>query len=177
MRGAGPNAIVATMRAWCVLAAVLSSADAFATLLIDLSLDDLVDRSERVVVGRIASKTTIIVGGRPMTETRVLVEETLSGPREPEIMVTQIGGVSGGIESEVVGDARLALGARMLLFTFVHADGRRYLIGMSQGAFVVEGDRASQRIDVPVVRAGRVHPGGPRSRSLAEVRAAIARRR
>jgi hypothetical protein len=76
------------------------------------------------------------------THTTVRVEEDLSRPLTRPlntsrlIIVRQLGGATGGIQSVLVGNARLELGEEVVLFA--RTDGVfHYLVGMAQGKYSV----------------------------------------
>lgn len=166
---------IARVRWFAAVLLFIWAGDASATILADWDLAEIIRRSDSIIIGRVAKRRTLVVEGRPMTESAVFVEETLLGEASETLVVSQLGGVVGRQASEVVGDARLRTGERVLLFTFRHPDGRRYLVGMALGAYVVRGDRLEQRVDVPLLREdGRLSPPpGRTARSLPEVRALI----
>jgi hypothetical protein len=129
-----------------------------------------------------------------MTETTVAVDELLLGDAAGDVMISQLGGVDGRVISEVVGDARLHVGQRVLLATYRHSDGRRYLVGMSLGAYEIVGSSAGpiftgpvetsnvqlvQSIDASMIdRTGKISAApGQRSVSVEVMRAAIVRER
>lgn len=147
-----------------------------ATVLADWDLNDLATRADRVVIGVIGEQRSVRVDGRLMTETLIRVERTLHGQHRPTVVVTQLGGREGDRVSEVIGTAELIAGERMLLFTYGHADGRRYLVGMALGAFFVrDGGALSRRVNVPLLtRQGATRPPpGLQRLGLKDVEAAL----
>lgn len=141
------------------------------TVLADWDVPELVARADQIVIGTIGDQRTVSVEGGPFTETTIQIEETLLGDRaQRTLVVSQIGGTINGRRTSIDGDARLVRGRRMLLFTYRHADGRTYLVGMALGAFVVDGDRLAQTIEVDQVSS----PPSSRTRSLRELRKLIA---
>ena len=146
----------------------LAPAAAFATVLADWDLPELLARADRVAIGTIGEKRTVLVEQAPMTETAVRVEETLFGAPVRALSISQLGGVIGGKRTWVDGDAELVRGAKMVLFTYEHRDGRTYLVGMSLGAFLISGDVLSQPASTSTPT---------RTRSLAKLRALIGARR
>jgi len=100
---------------------------------------------------------------RVYTHTRVAVLETLAGttPRGGVIEVRQIGGLLDGVESRVVGTAKLGMGTEVILFT--RTDGaHHYLMGMAQGAYAV--DRSTPRAPTLLRETGDLRialPFGP----------------
>lgn len=168
---------IAPVRWLAALLLVIWSGEASATILADWDLEEVIRRADSIVIGRVRARRTVVVDRRPLTETSVEVEETLLGAPVKTLVVSQLGGVVRGQASEVVGDARLRVGDRLLLFTFRHQDGRRHLVGMALGAYVLRGETLEQDVEVPLLREdGRLlPPPGPRTRALNEVRNLIRR--
>lgn len=149
-----------------------------ATVLANWSMEEVVSRADSVVIGTIGAKRTVEgKKGRLLTETTVQVDEVLMGAPRGELVVSQLGGRRGEVVTEVAGDAKLEPGARMLLMTFEHKDGRRYIVGMALGAFRLDGEATLvQRIDATLLDdQGKMHPApGLRKTSLEKVRALVA---
>lgn len=154
---------------------------AAATVLADWSLEDLVRRADLVVIGTVAEQAFVVDEKRRavLTRSSVQVERTLMGKSVEAFTLTQLGGRAGSVVTEVMGDAHLAVGERVLLFTFEHDDKERYLVGMALGAWKVEGTpeapALSQRIDSPLAAMdGKLRPApGLRTATLEDVKAAI----
>jgi hypothetical protein len=149
---------------------LLSSA--LATVLLDWSLADVLARADLVIVGTIGPQRPSTAGAQLFTDTEVSVDETLYGSKAARIVVSQLGGTRDGVTSSIAGDARLVPGERMLLATYAGTDGRRYLVGMSLGAYAVRGELLSQRIEASLLSADQTLRPGPqvRTTSLTEVR-------
>lgn len=166
------------LAALCCLLLALPSA---ATVLVNWSLEDLVKRADLVVIAKVTDQAFVVDEERRMviTETTVEVERTLMGKTQPGFVLTQLGGRAGSVVTEVMGDAHLSVGDRVLLFTFEHEDKRRYLVGMALGVWHVENTAdapiLSQQIDDPLVGAtGELLPApGRRTASIDDVKAAI----
>lgn len=142
-----------------------------ATILADWELDELVRRSDRVVIGTVIAQRTVDAAPGSitnlLTESTVRVEETLRGPHARELIITQLGGKKNGRSTWIEGDARLIEGRTMVLFTYLHPDGRRYLTGMSLGALFADGDVLSS--------SSRGEAAPARVPSLAALRASLQR--
>ena len=124
---------------------------AAATVLEARTLQELIARADRVDVGVVQSRHALpLVDDLGLTETRVRVERTLLGTPRAQLTVTQLGGERNGTATELVGDARLMPGTRFLLLTWLAPDGRRYLVSMGMGAFVVDGSRITQEVDAAI---------------------------
>lgn len=164
-----------------VLVGVGLASPAAATVLADWSLEDLVRRADLVVIGTVTEQAFVVDEKRRavLTRSSIDVERTLMGKSVEAFTLTQLGGKAGSVVTEVMGDAQLAVGERVLLFTFEHDDKERYLVGMALGAWKVEGTPElpvlSQRIDSPLAAMdGKLRPApGLRTASLEDVKAAI----
>jgi len=157
---------------------LLGIADAAsATVLANWSLEEVVRRGDSVVIGTVRGQRFVESRGEALAETDVEVDEVLLGPPLRTLTVSQMGGEAAGVRTEVVGDARLEPGRRVLLITFAHQDGRRYLVGMALGALFLDDDARTLRQDVEaslVEPDGRVlPPPGERRVDLEGVRALV----
>lgn len=163
---------------YCLLAVLVLAlpAQAAATILADWSIEDLVRRADSVVIGVVGAPRFVAAGDRRLlTETPIRVERQLLGDVGRAFVLTQLGGRAGGQETTAVGDAHLQAGERVLLITYRHTDGRRYLVGMALGALHLAGPMAEQRLAVPLLRPdGRLAPPpGRRRLRLERIEAAI----
>lgn len=160
-------------RTLLLMSAILVPAAVGATVLIEQSPQQIMRQADLVVLGHVVAQRSVRAQGTLMTESLVAVEETLKGPATRQVVISQLGGKDGNIEMDVPGDARLVPGQRVVLATYLHDDGRRYLVGMALGAFVIEGQRAMQTVDAPLVTPGGgvQAPPGVRILSLTNLRA------
>jgi hypothetical protein len=128
-------------------AACLWSRSAGATLARGLTLEVLANASDRIVVGTaiLASSRWEDVGGtrRIVTDTRVRIEDVVSGPADSELFVRTHGGRVGKVGERVHGEPELVLNEPFLAF-LVGAQARHYVTGMAQGHYplAVQPDRA-----------------------------------
>ncbi len=145
-----------TARSFFLALALLSLPSiALATQVEALSLRQLVEGSDRIVVATVISQEAHYDDlDRIVTDSTLRIEDTLHGTRTDTLVVRHIGGVVGELGLTVAGEARYADGARMLLFlrTFDSGDAGIVMrpVGMSQG-------------EMPVVASGGgevVMPGG-----------------
>lgn len=137
--------------AGALLVSLADPADAAVSVM--MSLGELVDQSDRVVVGTAVERKSqweeIQGGKRIVTYTRVAIDETMTGgATDSETWVRTLGGVVGKIGQSVSGEASLAIDAPSLLFlTRVLDDGSisaRAVLGMAQGHYPiteVDGER------------------------------------
>lgn len=171
---------VRTLRAGALVLVALAG-PAAATLLADWDLDELARRADLIVVGTVEAQVTVVPTDKRvvLTESTIRVERTLLGAPRATFVLSQLGGRKGSVVTEIVGDARLAEGDKVLLFTFEHEDKRRYLVGMALGAWFLgeEPGVLEQTVTASLVDAqGQLREGpGLRQATLADVEAAIAR--
>lgn len=152
---------------WVVVAACAWVSPVLATVLLQQSPEELLAQSDLVVLGVVEGQRSLRVAGELMTETTVGVEETLRGAAVKTVVLSQLGGREGHVVADVPGDAQMRPGERVVLITFRHRDGRRYLVGMGLGAFHVgTGDKLQQRVDVPRVSRDGVMQEGPHAVSM-----------
>ena len=130
------------------LGAWLVSGRAGATLLLGMSLEELSQSSDRIVVGRAleANARWTTIGGRRriVTDTRVRIEDVLAkdAPSDSEILVQTLGGTVGEISALVHGEAMLLLNEPAVLFLVQQEEGHR-VRGMAQGHYPVLPDVAN----------------------------------
>lgn len=118
---------------------------AAATLVIGLTLRQLVDRSAHIlVVGALDSASFYTtIGGRRciVTETRVQVHDVLAkaSPGDRELTVRTLGGRVGGMSELVMGQAALSPSTPDVAFLKRGADGAHWFVGMAQGHYPLSG--------------------------------------
>jgi hypothetical protein len=114
--------------------------DAHASTAVALSLDDLVQKSEVIVVANVVSKSSRWEGGHIVTYTTISVDVPVAGgPKSSDaIVVRTLGGTVGTIGQKTFGEAVLPPGGKFLLFLHAaDATGARSVTGMEQGVFPV----------------------------------------
>jgi len=120
-----------------------------ATILQQLTLDEMVQKSTSIVRARVTGSSEAARGGDVFTLYRIEMLEVLtSGPAVREVAVP--GGVAGGMRQVVEGAPTLHAGGEYVLFLWTSRSGLTQLMGMSQGLFSVErttaGDRQASRV-------------------------------
>lgn len=145
---------------------------AHATLLVRYSIPELARRADEVVVARVESLRYARVEGELVTEYALGIESALKGTPARLVWVTQLGGREGNTVRDVVGTVGWLPGDRVLVFLHRDASGRRFLVGMHQGAFFVVGEALTQRLDASYVDSGGrlVDPRATVVPTLGEVR-------
>jgi hypothetical protein len=128
-----------------VLAALAIFADARATTLQQLSLDDMIRESTGIVRAKVTGSRGALHGQNIYTYYRLEVLETAkrdpalsgnkSGGREIEVAVP--GGAVNGIRQVAVGSPELTPGSEYVMFLWTGKSGLTQIIGLSQGLFRV----------------------------------------
>ena len=138
--------------AWALM---MSAPAAHAGVAIELGLSQLATRARVVVVATPLESRSMWeqIGDRRriVTYHRVATERVVAGKVEgTETWVRCLGGRVGDIGQRVEGEAVLPKGKRMMLFLVDRADGTWGVVGMAQGAWMIE--RGTDGVD-------RVHAG------------------
>lgn len=126
-------------------AASLFAAPAHATLVIGLTLEQLVDRSTSIVVCSALAAVSRYgdLGGRRciVTDTRVRIDDVLGKPvpTSQELMVRTLGGRVGGVGQLVLGQAVISPESPGVAFLKRGADGAHWFVGMAQGYYPLQG--------------------------------------
>lgn len=139
-------------RALLLAFVLLVGATARATVLQDWSLEERIARSDNVVSGTVKAQQARWDGDQIVTDTIIAVRRTIFGPERREIMLTQLGGTIGETTLDIAGSAQFDVGDEVLLIVKRDQRGFERLVGMSLGAFIVQGKRLRQHIDVPLMR-------------------------
>jgi hypothetical protein len=124
------------------IVALCAALPAWATVVLQATVETLTDRSHRIVLGTVASKGVEVdeERGRIWTTYRVRPDATWLGDAEADVVVSVPGGESGGLTQEFAGGARLDRGDRAALFLWKGEDERWLVLGEAQGAFLVRRD-------------------------------------
>ena len=141
-----------------VLAAALWASPSDASIVQALELEELVQRSDRIFLGRVAfSESFEYPNGQIGTWHRIVVERHIRGTLtdDQEVVVETLGGVIGDLGMRVEGEPQFTVGERVLVFA---RDGGTLQavrpVGMGQGVMRV---RTQAGIDhVRQTRAGMV---------------------
>src|SRR5436309_1574909 len=114
-----------TIAALLFVCATAASAAVFDHLPTDT---ELVDRSDLVVVATVRRAASRIRpdNGWVVTDYELAVEETLKGPADRTITVTEVGGVAEGRFTVISDAATYSVGERVLVFLHRASDGTYY---------------------------------------------------
>lgn len=123
----------------------------------ELAVEELVDLSSDIVVGRVVGNEVLWQGKLIFTVTTVEVEEALKGAGgSPRVEVTQLGGTAPhprtGLPMTMSAStfAPLETGQEVLLFLHRGRTGARGLVGAQQGRMLVRENPATGRREIPV---------------------------
>jgi hypothetical protein len=129
---------------------VLAAPRAVASTFLPVTLSQLTDRSDVVVVATpIASKCRWAQIGKHqqlVTDMTVEVHWTLRGPDATgsDLVVRTLGGMADGLAHLVYGEARLTVGQTSLMFLKRGRDGELHVFGMAQGHYPVVVDEVGE---------------------------------
>lgn len=123
-----------------------------ATLVIGLTLQQLVERSTHIVVVSAldARSFQTTIGGRRciVTETRVQIEDVLGRqpPAAQVLSVRTLGGKVGGMGELVLGQASFSASTPDVAFLKRGRDGAHWFVGMAQGHYPIYGRGSEQSL-------------------------------
>ena len=140
------------------LVVVLWPSPSDASVVLALELDELVEQSDRIFLGRVVySESFEYPNGYIGTWHRIVVERELRGTQsdESEVIVETLGGSIGGLGMHVAGEPRFTLGERVLVFATESGSLQAVRpVGMGQGVMRVRTEAGVDR--VRQTRAGMV---------------------
>ena len=110
---------------------------ASATILQQLTLDEMAQKSTSIVRARVTGSSEVARGGDVFTIYKFETLETFKSGR-PAREVAVPGGIAGGMRQVVAGAPTLHAGREYVLFLWTSRSGLTQLMGMSQGLFRVE---------------------------------------
>lgn len=133
----GRRLVAAALGAALLLAVFAAAPRVRATVLVALSLDELVANAELVFTGEVIDSRTELVNDLVYTVLRFSIDSTIAGSFESsELELRFLGGSSGDFVTEVSGQYLPAVGARGLFFVDdTVRDLVNPLVGWSQGHF------------------------------------------
>jgi len=135
-----------------LLAALLCSAPAHASIVQALDLDELVEQSDRIVLGTVVfAESYQRQDGTIATAYRILVERELrddapSEAEEPEVIVRVLGGSIGDIGMRVEGEPTFTEGERAVVF-IRRGHGIAFRpVGMAQGVMRIRMEQGRETV-------------------------------
>ena len=128
------NKIQGLLAAWLVFAC----AQVPASQVVPLSVEQLAARAQRIVHGKVASKTCLKnERGEIYTRIELDVIEVWKGPATNHFVIVQAGGILGEERVEVVGQVEYRAGEEIVDFLAVNSRGEGVSLGAGQGKFNV----------------------------------------
>lgn len=133
------SAVILRLSALCAL---LASA-AFATGVPSLSFEELTDQSDAVVSGQVTRSWSAWDSAHQFiwTHYEIAVSGTHKGPASMSVVVSELGGVVGGIGQSVAGSVSYQNGDTVVAFLRRMPNGFTRTTGWGQGKYVVNGGR------------------------------------
>ncbi len=104
-----------------------------ATTMIRASLNDLIQKSSRIVRGRVSGTSCESNSSGIFTKVKVKVAETWKGPNESLVEVTIPGGTCNGSSQSVAGTPNLDEGQEYVFFLWTGRTKLNHLLGLGQG--------------------------------------------
>lgn len=126
-----------------------------ATIVNPVDFEELVNNSGRIVTGTVTNTSTSwgIEHKFIWTRYEISVTETLKGPSERTVTVSEPGGSLDGQVMRVAGSVPYTRGEHVTLFLHQFPSGNLRTVGWAQGKFVTD-------------ESGRVHPASPSATSV-----------
>lgn len=140
-----------TRQAWALLTTlcvtIAAPTAASATVVLELSRDQLVERADLIVRAKVLSQSYRWSEDHKqiLTLSELAVSSYLKGAGPSSLTLRQLGGVMGELRSKIAGDAHLEVGQELVLFLKA-GEGVVYLSALSQSAFVITKNRAGALI-------------------------------
>ena len=124
-----------------VFLSVLWASPSEASIVQAMDLDELVEQSDRILLGRVVlSESFEKPNGMIGTWHRIEVERDIRGnaPEEPEVIIETLGGQIGEIGMRVEGEPRFSVGERVIVFARGRGSYTAFrTVGMGQGVMRV----------------------------------------
>ena len=115
-----------------------------ATLLIKLSLKDMTEKADAILIGRSVDIRSQWVGKKIFTYVTLSVDNYLKGDMGPTVVVTQLGGrveTPYPLEMHIPGSPVFGLGEKVIVFIAENSNGENQVLGWSQGKLSILKDR------------------------------------
>lgn len=174
--------IVVRRRGWWLTTLLLAGAGIAgiaprleATTVKQLSLEQMVRGSQRIVLGRRVSQETYWnkTRTRIFTATRFAVTEDLKGESRGTTTVVTVGGTMDGLTLVVSGTPRFREREEVLLFLETGKSGNWILMGLSQGVFRITADREGVKTAHHASFGLHLVPASPESSSQTPIPAQV----
>ena len=157
-----------------LVACLLASRAAQATVVVAADLDELTRDARTIVRGRVVALEARLTDDRRRVETLVTLEAEsyLKGTLGATVQFRVPGGQLGRFRSIFVGAPEFVPGQRVVVFLGVRGPSIPYVLGLSQGAFHVEPGADGWTVMSPAIptataQAGKIVRGDPERRPMA----------
>ncbi|MEX2263322.1 MAG: hypothetical protein WD696_15300 [Bryobacteraceae bacterium] len=144
-----------------------------------LSLEQMVDRSEHIVHGRVLRSWSSWDQNRRFiwTHHQIRVTDRLAGPSSATVIASEPGGTVDGVSMRVSGAVPFSTGEEVVLFLYRTPLGYLRATGHAQGKYFVAGeDSTGKRVRTALTRAENPGGGGI-DEFKARVRSLVSRRK
>ena len=122
----------------CFLIAISAAGQSAASSVVQMDLEDLATRADRIIVGACEGSITEEADGLLHTRTTFTVRRALKGPAQDRISVLFPGGESDGVRQWISGMPAFEPGEEVVLFLSApDRGGRVWPIGLAQGKFEI----------------------------------------
>lgn len=125
-----------------VLGSLCLSLSVQASLVQKMGTNALTSQSAMIQIGEVRRSWSSYDPEKRMVYTyvKMVVEETLKGTPQKEILLRQPGGQAGGVTMKVHGVAQFKPGEKALVFAQIDADGAPTVTGLAQGKYRIYKD-------------------------------------
>ncbi len=148
------------------LLVLISAGVASATTVAKLTLEQLIEASDRIVVGEVESTEAFVRDGRVLTRIVVDVEDVWKGESTDEVEIIHLGGRTEKLATRVHGMPHFSVGERALLFLEQPKGHEHFVVtGLSQGKYAIDGDGEDAKIR-PQLDAGSLVVRNPQGGQL-----------
>ncbi len=130
------------------LMTAMLAAPTFATTVVRLNLEQLVQRADLIVQGQVESVYSQWDEERRLgfTHVSIRVDEPLKGERRRSVLIRQVGGTAGTIQMSVAGVPQFKNGGMAIVFLKRQDDTTFQVVGMNQGLYEVIEDFAVSNV-------------------------------
>ena len=128
------------------LVLIAIAASAWATTLLKLSTDQMIQQSTAIVRAKVVGSTSSYLGRDIYTYYQLQVSENLKSSSPASLQVAVPGGVARGFRQMVPGAPSLIAGQEYVLFLWTSKSGLTLVIGLSQGLFAITQDSSGNSI-------------------------------
>ena len=158
-------------RTVCLAMLVCVSSLTMAAALQPMSLDDLVDTADTIIVGRSMERSSRWVDGKIVTDTLFEIDENIKGEGTNQYTVTTMGGTAMHetlkvpVTMSVSGGILFLPNEEIVLFTKKNKMGHHQVVGLTQGKFRIRRDKSSGKRTIPVGMK-KIHVLGEKLKTL-----------